>query len=246
MKKKTFPDDFLWGASTSAYQVEGAAYEDGKKASQQDIINKDSYKVYGFATAEVASDQYHHYKEDVAMMKEMGFTAYRFSIAWSRVFPDGTGEVNEKGIQYYRDLIDELLKNGIEPIVTLYHYDCPWALVEKYGGWLDRQIVRDFEYYARYIINEFKDKVKIWTTINEQSVIVQYWTQKCYIPEEYLGQTFEVKIRYAAKPALAVLTESANKGMAVLSFEDAQRGPTPGQYAVLYKDDLVIGCGIIY
>ena len=186
MKKKTFPDDFLWGASTSAYQVEGAAYEDGKKASQQDIINKDSYKVYGFATAEVASDQYHHYKEDVAMMKEMGFTAYRFSIAWSRVFPDGTGEVNEKGIQYYRDLIDELLKNGIEPIVTLYHYDCPWALVEKYGGWLDRQIVRDFEYYARYIINEFKDKVKIWTTINEQSVIVQYWTQKCYIPEEYL------------------------------------------------------------
>ena len=186
MKHTPFPADFLWGASTSAYQVEGAAYEDGKKASQQDIINKDSYTTYGFATAEVASDQYHHYKEDVALMKEMGFTCYRFSIAWSRVFPDGTGPVNEKGIQYYRDLIDELLKNGIEPIVTLYNYDCPWALVEKYGGWLDRRIVKDFEYYARYVINEFKDKVRLWTTINEQSIIVQYWTQKCYIPEELL------------------------------------------------------------
>ena len=165
---------FLWGASTSAYQVEGAAYEDGKKPSQQDVINKDSYKKFGFATAEIASDQYHHYKEDVALMKEMGFTAYRFSIAWSRVFPDGTGPVNEKGIQYYRDLIDELLKNGIEPIVTLYHYDLPWALVEKYDGWISREVVKDFEYYARYIINEFKDKVKYWTTINEQSIIVQY------------------------------------------------------------------------
>ena len=117
--KKEFPVNFLWGASTSAYQVEGAAYEDGKKPSQQDVINKDNYKVYGFATADVASDQYHHYKEDVAMMKEMGFTCYRFSIAWSRVFPNGVGEVNEKGIQYYRNLIHELKVNGIEPIITL-------------------------------------------------------------------------------------------------------------------------------
>ena len=182
--EKGFPKEFLWGAATSAYQVEGAAYEDGKKASQQDVINKESYETRGFATAEIASDHYHHFREDVALMKEMGFTAYRFSIAWSRVFPDGVGEVNEKGIQFYRDLIDELIANGIEPIVTLYHYDLPWALVEKYGGWLDRQVVKDFEYYARYVIGEFKDKVKLWTTINEQSIIVQYWTQKCFIPEK--------------------------------------------------------------
>lgn len=182
--KNIFPEGFLWGAATSAYQVEGAAYEDGKKASQQDIINKESYNLRGFATADIASDHYHHYKEDVALMKEMGFNTYRFSIAWSRVFPDGVGEVNEKGIQFYRDLIDELLANDIEPIITLYHYDLPWALVEKYNGWLNRQVVADFEYYARYIINEFKDKVKYWTTINEQSIIVQYWTQKCYIPED--------------------------------------------------------------
>lgn len=182
--ENVFPKGFLWGAATSAYQVEGAAYEDGKKASQQDVINKESYETKGFATAEIASDHYHHYKEDVALMKEMGFTTYRFSIAWSRVFPDGVGEVNEQGIQFYRDLIDELLVHDIEPIITLYHYDLPWALVEKYNGWLDRQVVADFAYYARYVINEFKDKVKYWTTINEQSIIVQYWTQKCYIPEE--------------------------------------------------------------
>lgn len=182
--KKEFPKNFLWGAATSAYQVEGAALLDGKKASQQDVINAQSYEEKGFATADIASDHYHHYKEDVALMKEMGFTSYRFSIAWSRVFPDGTGEVNEKGIQFYRNLIDELLKNKIEPIVTLYHYDLPWTLVEKYNGWVDRQVVTDFEDYARYIINEFKNKVKYWTIINEQSIIVQYWTQKCYIPKE--------------------------------------------------------------
>ena len=188
-----FPKEFLWGAATSAYQVEGAATSHGKKLSQQDVINKDSYEKFGFATAEIASDEYHHYKEDVALMKEMGFKAYRFSIAWSRVFPDGIGPVNEEGIQYYRDLIDELKANDIEPIVTLYHYDLPMALVDKYDGWISREVVKDFEYYARYVINEFKDKVKYWTTINEQSIIVQFIEQKCYIPEKYKGNN---QIRY--------------------------------------------------
>lgn len=192
-RKKEFPEGFLWGASTSAYQVEGAAYEDGKKASQQDVINRENYEKHGFANADIASDHYHHFKEDVALMKEMGFSAYRFSIAWSRVFPDGVGAVNEKGIRFYRDLIHELLQNHIEPIVTLYHYDLPWALVEKYDGWISRQVVDDFEYYARYVINEFKDQVKYWTTINEQSIIVQYIEQKCYIPEKYRGNN---QIRY--------------------------------------------------
>lgn len=185
MTDAEFPKDFLWGASSSAYQVEGAAYEDGKKASQQDIINKDSFTKYGFATAEIASDEYHHYKEDVALMKEMGFTSYRFSIAWARIFPDGTGDPNPLGVRYYHNLIDELRKNEIEPIVTMYHYDCPWALVEKYGGWLNRQIVDDFTKYAEFLVKEYGKDVRIWTTINEQSIIVQYWTQKCFIPEEY-------------------------------------------------------------
>ena len=168
----TFPQGFLWGAATSAYQVEGAAYEDGKKPSQQDIINKNIYEERGFATADIASDHYHHFREDVALMAEMGLKAYRFSIAWSRVIPDGTGAVNPAGLKFYHDLIDELKAHDIEPIVTLYHYDLPWALVERYGGWLSRQVVNDFEAYARFVINEFKDQVKYWTTINEQSIIV--------------------------------------------------------------------------
>lgn len=184
MSKNRFPESFLWGASTSAYQVEGAAILGGKKLSQQDVINQDSYKLRGFATAEVASDHYHKFKEDVELMAEMGFSAYRFSLSWSRIFPNGTGEVNIEGLNFYKELIRELKSKKIEPIITLYHYDLPWALVEKYNGWLDRQVVEDFAYYARYVINEFKDDVKYWTTINEQSIIVQFWTQKCYIPEE--------------------------------------------------------------
>jgi len=131
---KRFPKDFLWGASTSAYQVEGAALEDGKGLSQQDVINQERREQFGHADASVASDHYHKYKEDIALFKEMGFTSYRFSISWARIFPNGSGEVNEKGIQFYRDLIKELKDNGMEPIPTLYHYDLPWKLVEKVWG----------------------------------------------------------------------------------------------------------------
>ena len=180
----SFPKGFLWGASTSAFQVEGAAEEDGKGLSQQDVLSKEYAKKRGLADTSVASDHYHHFKEDVALMKKCGFKSYRFSLSWPRIFPNGNGDVNEKGIQFYHNLIKELKDNGIEPVVTLYHYDLPMALVEKYDGWISRQVVDDFENYARFVINEFKDKVKYWTTINEQSVIVQYWTSKCYIRPE--------------------------------------------------------------
>ncbi|WP_461225720.1 glycoside hydrolase family 1 protein [Lacticaseibacillus suihuaensis] len=184
----SFPKTFLWGASTSAYQVEGAATEDGKGLSQQDIINQENFTKRGFATAAVTSDHYHHYEEDVALMAEMGFSTYRFSIAWSRIFPAGVGKPNPAGVAFYHHLIDALKANGIEPIVTLYHYDLPWALVQKYGGWLNRQVVADFEAYARFVIMEYGQDVTYWTTINEQSIIVQYWTQKCYIPTNYQSQ----------------------------------------------------------
>ena len=149
-----FPEGFLWGASTSAYQVEGAAHEDGKASSQQDVINEQNFEQRGFATAEIASDHYHHYREDVALMAEMGFKAYRFSLSWSRIFPEGTGEPNPAGVRFYHDLIDELAAHGIEPIVTLYHYDLPMALVERYEGWISRRVVTDFEAYARFVIEE--------------------------------------------------------------------------------------------
>ncbi len=193
MADSVFPKDFLWGASTSAYQVEGAALEGGKKASQQDVINAKNFEERGFATAEVTSDHYHHMHEDVELMAEMGLKAYRFSIAWSRVIPDGTGEPNPEGVKFYHDLIDDLIAHGIEPIITLYHYDLPWALVERYDGWISRQVVDDFAAYARFVISEYGDKVRYWTTINEQSIIVQYWTQKCFIADKYLSQN---QLRY--------------------------------------------------
>ncbi|PHM63153.1 glycoside hydrolase family 1 protein [Xenorhabdus ishibashii] len=177
-----FPENFLWGASTSAYQVEGAAETYGKKLSQQDVINNNP----GFADTHITSDHYHRYKEDIALMKELGLKSYRFSIAWSRIFPDGIGKVNDKGVEFYHNLIDELLKNGITPIPTLYHYDMPMALVEKYHGWINRQSVADFAYYAEFVIKEFSKKVQYWLTINEQSIIVQFWTKKCLIPEHFL------------------------------------------------------------
>ena len=179
---KVMPDNFLWGASHSAYQYEGAAQEDGKKLSQMDVNNYNT----GFSDASVASDGYHRFREDIALMKECGFTAHRFSFSWSRVFPDGVGNVNPEGIQFYDEFIDELLKNGIEPLPTLYHYDMPMALVDKYGGWIDRQSVDDFTAYAKFMINRYKDKIKHWITVNEQSIIVEFWTKKNYIPEEYL------------------------------------------------------------
>lgn len=130
-KLKNFPPNFLWGASTSAYQVEGAYQADGKGLSVQDLhlLNE---KLSFF---EDASDHYYKYKEDVKLMKELGLKAYRFSISWSRVFPSGSGKVNDKGLQFYENLIDELLANQIEPIVTLYHFDLPLELQKK--GWLE-------------------------------------------------------------------------------------------------------------
>ena len=195
MQDYTFPKDFLWGAATSAYQIEGAAEEDGKMLSQQDIINANQLRTDGTkkADASVASDFYHRYKEDIALMRQLGLKSYRFSIAWSRVIPDGDGEINQKGIEFYDRLIDELIANGIEPIVTLYHYDMPLALVEKYDGLINRQSVYDFERYDRFVIDRYKHKVKYWTTINEQSIIVQFWTQKNLIPEKYLS---DHQVRY--------------------------------------------------
>ena len=176
---KPFPEGFMWGAATSAYQVEGAAEIDGKKDNQQDVINREIHDEYGYADCSVASDHYHHYKEDVALMAEMGFSSYRFSINWSRVLPDGTGEPNPQGVQFYHDLIHELRAHNIEPVVTMWHYDLPMALVEKYGGgWKSRELVDDFEYYARFLCKEYGDEVKYWRTINEQSIVVNYIDRK--------------------------------------------------------------------
>lgn len=166
---KDFPKDFLWGASTSAYQVEGAYNEDGKGLSVQDL----HIPTEGITDFKVASDHYHRYKEDVKLMAELGLKAYRFSISWARILPDGDGEVNEKGVQFYKDLIDELINYGIEPIVTMYHFDLPYALHEK-GGWANRKTIDAFETYVKILFKNYGDKVKYWLTINEQNVMINH------------------------------------------------------------------------
>lgn len=167
---KAFPQGFLWGASTSAYQVEGAWNEDGKGPSVIDI--RESYPE-GTADYRVASDHYHRFEEDVELFAELGLKAYRFSIAWTRILPDGAGEVNPAGVAFYHRLIDALLAKGITPIATMYHFDLPAALDAK-GGWMDRATVDAFARFAEVIFGEYGDKVKYWLTINEQNMMVLY------------------------------------------------------------------------
>lgn len=162
-----FPSNFLWGAATSAFQYEGAYLEDGKGLNTSDV----RCKMEGQADTSIASDGYHYLEEDVALMKELGLKSYRFSINWARIIPDGDGEVNEKGVAYYTRLLKLLKENEIEPVVTLLHFDTPWALVEKYEGFVSRECVDAFERYARICFEYFGD-VKYWLTINEQSVMV--------------------------------------------------------------------------
>lgn len=139
---KKFKEDFLWGASSSAFQIEGAWNEDGKGESVADF---NSFKLSNKqADTTVASDFYHHYEDDIKLMKKMGMKAYRFSIAWSRIIPDGDGEINQKGIDFYNRVIDCLIKEGMIPLVTLYHFDLPLALAKKYNGWENRACVHAF------------------------------------------------------------------------------------------------------
>lgn len=167
MLNSSFKKDFLWGASTSAYQVEGAYNEDGKGLSVQDV------KVIPEGTSDftVCSDHYHHFKEDVKLFSELGLKVYRFSIAWTRILPNGTGEVNEKGITFYSNLIDELLKHDIVPLVTMYHFDLPYEL-EKKGGWSNRATIDAFVAYCEILFERFGDRVKNWLTINEQNMMI--------------------------------------------------------------------------
>ena len=167
-----FPNDFIWGSATSSYQIEGAYNKDGKGPSIWDAFCKIPGKVANMDTGDLACDHYHKMKEDVAMMKSLGLKAYRFSIAWPRILPDGTSQnINQKGIQFYSDLIDELLANDIEPWVTLYHWDLPLALQFEVDGWLGPKIPDLFAEYAELCFEHFGDRVKNWITINEAWVI---------------------------------------------------------------------------
>lgn len=159
-----FPEDFMWGTSTSAYQVEGGWDADGKGPSIWDKFTHDAMK----QTGDIACDSYHKKDEDVKLLKNLGVGYYRFSISWSRVLPKGTlEEVNQAGVNYYNDLINSLLARGITPMVALYHFDLPQALQDKYDGWLNPEMADVFNDYAKFCFESFGDRVKWWITINE-------------------------------------------------------------------------------
>ncbi|KAJ4822728.1 Beta-glucosidase 12 [Turnera subulata] len=167
-----FPQGFLFGTASSAYQYEGAAHSDGRGPSIWDTFtHRYPGRIQDRSNGDVAIDSYNRYKEDVAIMKHMGLDAYRFSISWSRILPNGklSGGVNKLGITYYNNLINELLANGIQPFVTLFHWDLPQALEDEYGGFLSPKIVKDFQDYAGICFKEFGHRVKHWITLNEPS-----------------------------------------------------------------------------
>ena len=178
MTSRTFPDGFLWGGATAANQIEGAYDQGGKGLSIQDVMPKgittprtelptpDNLKLEGI-------DFYHRYAEDIALFAEMGFGVYRFSIAWSRIFPNGDElEPNEEGLAFYDRVLDELEKHGIEPLVTISHYETPLHLAETYDGWVSRDMITFFERYVRVLFDRYGSRVKYWLTFNEINSVI--------------------------------------------------------------------------
>jgi len=195
-----FRKDFLWGGATAANQCEGAFDVDGRGLANVDLIpmGEDRIKIAAgqlnnldmddkyFYPGHEAIDMYHHFKEDIAMFAEMGFKCYRFSIAWSRIFPGGMEEQpNEAGLKFYDDLIDECLKNGIKPLVTICHFDVPLKLIRKIGGWKSREMIGCFVKFARVLFERYKDKVEYWLTFNEINMIL-------HLPFMGAGLVFEI------------------------------------------------------
>ena len=162
-----FPSDFVWGVATSAYQIEGAVAEDGRGETIWDTFVRVPGAVLDNATGDVADDHYQRWVQDIALMKSLNVTAYRFSIAWSRILPSGRGDVNEAGLRFYDKLVNELLANNMEPWITLFHWDLPQALEDDFGGWLDSRTVDAFANYALIVFEQFASKVKRFITLNE-------------------------------------------------------------------------------
>lgn len=167
MSSYQFPNDFMWGAATASYQIEGAATEGGRKPSVWDTFSATPGKIQDKTTGAVACNHYHLYESDVKLMVDLGIKHYRFSIAWPRIIPDGRGAVNEEGVDFYRRLVDCLLQNGITPHATLFHWDSPQALEDLYGSWQSRQMADDYADYVSAIVSRLGDRITNWMTINE-------------------------------------------------------------------------------
>ena len=168
-----FPAEFVWGSATAAYQIEGAADEDGRGPSTWDVFCKRRGAVFEAHSGDVACDHYHRYRDDIALMRELGLQAYRFSISWSRVLPEGRGDVNSAGLAFYDRLVDALLEAGIQPFCTLFHWDLPQALQQR-GGFLNRDMADWFADYASLVGSRFGDRIKLWVTQNEPQCYIGY------------------------------------------------------------------------
>ncbi len=165
-----FKKDFLWGSASAAYQIEGAADIDGKGPSIWDTYSHIPGNTLKNTNGDVAIDFYHKFEEDIRLMGEMGLKAYRFSVSWARILPKGKGEINQKGVDFYHRIIDLMIENGVEPVLTLYHWDLPQALQDEYDGWESREIIEDFANYAKLVYTEYGKKVKYIVTMNEQNI----------------------------------------------------------------------------
>lgn len=191
-----FRKDFIWGTATASYQIEGAAYEDGKGRNIWDEFCKQPGKIVDHSNGNIACDHYHRYKEDVKLISEMGVNAYRFSLNWSRILPEGIGDINQEGIDFYNNLIDELLSKGIEPYITLFHWDYPSALEEK-GGWSNPESPEWFEYYTKVVARAFGDRVKNFITFNEpQCIIYAGYCVGTFAPGRILPNEITVKMAH--------------------------------------------------
>lgn len=214
MSERCFSKSFLWGVATASYQVEGAVDKDGRGISIWDTFSQTPGKITNGDTGNIACDQYHCYKEDVALMRELGVGAYRFSIAWPRIFPDGSGQQNPKGFDYYHRLIDELLSSEIKPVVTLYHWDLPQMLQDN-GGWTNRETAKYFANYASTCFKELGDKVKMWITLNEPA---------CSAFGGYESGDHAPGIKNGASAFKAVHHLNIAHGLAVKSFRTIGKG----------------------
>ena len=247
-----FPKDFLWGGAVAANQLEGAYNEDGKGLSIQDVMpqgirgsrtevpTEDNMKLIGI-------DFYHRYKEDIKLFAEMGFKVFRTSIAWSRIFPNGDEtEPNEKGLQFYDDLFDECHKYGIEPLVTLSHYETPLHLSREYDGWVNRKMIGFYERYVRTVFERYKGKVRYWLTFNEINSILHapFLSGGIYTPAEQLSEQDLYQAIHHEFVASALATKigheimpEAKIGCMVLSMPTYPLTPSPDDVIQAMEDD---------
>lgn len=240
-----FPENFFWGVACASYQCEGAWDEDGKGPNIWDDFchETDGKHIRNGNTGDVACDSYHRYKEDTALMKAHNIQAYRFSVSWARVIPDGDGAVNEKGLRFYENLVDDLIANGIEPMVTLYHWDLPSALQDK-GGWLNRDIAAAFGRYVGIVARRLKGKVKTYMTLNEPQCValLGYGTGEhapgWKLSEEKVAQVFHIQClaHSEAYRAIKAADPGAMVGVAACGRQCYPEADTPENREAAYRE----------